>query len=140
MSVAIIEAILVLAVVTVLAIGAALATGIAPGADDALAAKNGGRGTTSSVTVRVADGAFGTMTIGSVSGGSVAWVHVWCRVADGSTGLDSWRRPAADGTFAVQLGPTPTWTSGGANCTAAAGSFSRNGRFLVAASTTFVVF
>jgi hypothetical protein len=132
------EVLMILAIGVTIVIGAALATGQGPGADPALAGK-GGRAGSGSVTVSFPDSAFGSEATGQVSGGTVAWVHIYCRVTDGSVGLDTWRRPAVDGSFSVVLGPTPSWTGGGASCKADAGSFSRNGRFNVAGSTTFGV-
>ena len=95
--------------------------------------------TASSVSIRVPDGVFGSTTTGVVTGSGVTWVEVVCILPDGLTGMTSWARPDATGSFSVGLGPTPSWPSGAAACTASAGAYSSNGRWRVLATTAFKV-
>ncbi len=99
-----------------------------------------GRASTSSVTISVNDGRFGGNAAGQVSGSGASWVNVVCTLSDGSIGMTTWVRPDATGAVAFGLGPTPSWSAGGASCTATAGAYSSNGRWRALASTTFTVY
>ena len=95
-----------------------------------------GRTTATATGISAADGVFGGTTTVSTKPG--LWVHVTC-IANGSIGLSSWDTADATGHVTFHLGPTASWQSGGASCTADAGSFNSRSKFVVAASTTFRV-
>lgn len=128
----------------IVAIGVALVAALAPvykpvgwfvGSADAR-----GKPSTNSVTISVNDGRFGGNTVGQVSGSGASWVDVVCTLSDGSIGMTSWVKPDATGSISFGLGPTPSWSAGGASCTAIAGYYSSNGRWRALASTTFTVY
>jgi hypothetical protein len=51
--------------------------------------------------------------------------------------MSQWARVDATNHATLTLGPTPTWTSGGASCTAEQGYFAGNGRWRVQATAAF---
>jgi len=113
---------------------------VAVGAGSVFAARAG-------MTLSVPDGQFGgttTATLGttfalSASDTSSTWVRATCVVdSNGTVGMVAWERMAG-GSATFALGPTPSWQSGSASCTADAGTFDRNGRFKSSASTSFHV-
>jgi hypothetical protein len=90
-----------------------------------------------SVTVRPA--AFGQTSVVSVGGPPEdAWVHLTC-AQNQQVVFSSWTRLDQHGRAKVRLGPTASWTSGGAACAAEVGWFSSNGRWRVEAVTPFSV-
>ena len=98
-------------------------------------AANAGRG---HANLTVPDGVFaGTTTAHANPGGNGTWVHATCMNSDGLA-LAQWVRVDADNNAILTLGPTPSWTSGGASCTAEEGYFS-NGRWRVQDKTSFSV-
>ena len=87
----------------------------------------------------VSDGVFGGTTVAHANpGGDGTWVHATCMQA-GQIAMTSWVRVDATNQATLVLGPTPTWTSGGASCSAEEGYFAGNGRWRVQDSTTFNV-
>jgi hypothetical protein len=102
----------------------------------ALAGKPSG---STGVKLAVPSAVFAGTTTATVTGGTGLWVHVSCYVS-GALGMSSWERTDAAGHAIFALGPTASWTSGGASCTADAGSFNSRSKFVVAARTTFSVF
>ncbi len=141
-----VEALIILGIIAALTLGLALANGHPGGAASVFAAKggnghgNGGLGNagTSGVTLTVPDGTFGGYTAASVSGASGLWVNVSCQAFSGG-GLAAWQQTDASGLAVFQLGPTPSWSAGGASCWAQAGTFDGNGNFSPEASATFTV-
>ena len=95
----------------------------------------GGRGT---AVLTVPDGYFGGTTTATANPGGDAWVHVYCYQA-GSVALETWGKVDVNNQLVLQLGPTPSWSSGAASCVAHEGYFGRNGRWHVLAETTFNV-
>ena len=87
----------------------------------------------------VPDGVFGGTTVAHATpGGDGTWVHATC-VQAGRVALSEWARVDATNHATLTLGPTATWTGGGASCTAEQGYFAGNGRWRVQDSTTFSV-
>jgi hypothetical protein len=141
-TIAIGEAVLLLAISVALIIGTAVLSGTSPiGTGTALAGK--------SMSLVIPDGEFGGSTTARLSGDSASlaatasgsmWLRAICQLdADGSTGLVAWERLDASGQASIALGPTPSWGRGSASCTAAAGTFDSHTRFKVAVTTTFYV-
>jgi len=90
-----------------------------------------------SVTVRPA--AFGQTSLVSVTSPmDDAWVHVTCS-QDQQVVFSTWAPLDQQGRTKVRLGPTTTWTSGGAACAAEVGWFAPNGRWRVEAVAPFSV-
>ena len=102
------------------------------------AAHGGGGGGGSTVTITVPDGVFGGVTTASVSGASGLWVRAACSAFSGGS-MVTWVATDSSGLATIQLGPTPTWMSGGASCTAEAGYFNNKSQWVVDASTGFNV-
>lgn len=102
------------------------------GVDDAAA---GGR---TKATITVPDGVFGGTTTATANPGGDAWVHIRCFVA-GSVGLEAWKKVDDANQATFTLGPTPSWSSGGAMCEAEEGYWARGSRWRVLARTTFDV-
>ena len=97
----------------------------------------GGAGTGgSSAGIVVPDGVFAGTTTTVISTGS-SWAHATCSQS-GMTVYEQYVATTA-GQATFTLGPTPLWSGGAASCTAEAGNWSINGRWVVAASTTFSV-
>ncbi len=106
-------------------------------AGTAFAAKGGNGGAkTSYATVAVPNGVFGGTVQASTTPG--LWVYAACSQG-GTVVYQQYVQTAASGYATLQLGPTPMWSGGAASCTGQAGSFSSNGTFRVAGSTTFTV-
>lgn len=145
------QALLIVAIVAALAFAGSIAVGSAPGGAHAvLAAKGGngngnggghgnGGGSTTTATITVPDGPFGGTTVASTNTGGGKWVQVVCYAADGGVLVD-YRQTDDAGQAVLQLGPTPTWSSGAATCTASLGAWDGNGNWQVSASTTFNVY
>ena len=144
------QALLILAIVVALAFAGSIAVGSAPGgAHGVLAAKGGngngngghgnGGGATITATITVPDGPFGGTTVASTNAGAGQWVQEVCYSADGGALVD-YRQTDDSGQAVLGLGPTPTWTSGGASCSASLGAWDGNGNWQASASTTFNVY
>jgi hypothetical protein len=65
-----------------------------------------------------------------------AWVQLTCS-QDQQLVFGTWTRLDQHGRTKVRLGPTTSWTSGGASCAAEVGWFSSNGRWRVEAVAPF---
>lgn len=74
-----------------------------------------------SAAIAVPDGVFGGTTTATANPGGESWVHIRCYTA-GSVGLEAWKKVDANDQATFQLGPTPSWASGGATCEATEGN------------------
>jgi hypothetical protein len=127
------EAVLVALLVWVAAMTLA---GVSENGGGLAGAANAGQQT---ANLTVPDGVFaGTTDAHANPGGDGTWVHATCLQA-GQVALTQWVRVEATDYATLTLGPTPTWTSGGASCTAEEGYFASNGRWRVQDTTTFIV-
>lgn len=130
--VALVEAILIAAITGAVALGAALFTGHPGGAQ-------GVRAASSAVSVSVPNGTFAGSTVATVDPpASSTWVDAKCYQA-GLLVYEQWAQTDASNQAMLTLGPTPSWTSGGASCTASANVLQRGGKMKVVARTTFSV-
>ena len=87
--------------------------------------------------ISVPDGRFAGTTTATVNpGGSGAWVFARC-YQDGVLVYGQYARVTGDNTAMLTLGPTPSWSSGTATCTAEEGTWSKSGRWQKVAGTTF---
>ena len=130
---AVVEAILVTALVWVAAMVVSSATrsdlGFAPVVNAARVGAN----------LTVPDGVFGGTTVAHANpGGSQTWVHATCSQG-GEVVMGQWSRVDANDNVTVVLGPTPSWSSGGAECFAEEGYYTSRGRWRVQATATFSV-
>ncbi|MGE5156088.1 MAG: hypothetical protein ACM3JP_01155 [Betaproteobacteria bacterium] len=142
------QALLVAAIIAALAFAGSTVVGTAPGgANSVLAAKGGngngtggghgnGAGGTTTASITVPDGPFGGTTTASTNVGGGVWVQEVCIANDGGALVD-YRSTDSNGQAVLQLGPTPTWSSGAASCTASLGAWNGNGNWEPTASTTF---
>ena len=142
------QALLVAAIVAALAFAGSTVVGTAPGgAHSVLAARGGnghgngagGGGATTTATITVPDGPFGGTTIASTNVGGGQWVREVCVSADGGALVD-YRTTDDAGQAVLSLGPTPTWSSGAASCSAALGAWDSRGDWQSTATTTFNVY
>lgn len=88
--------------------------------------------------ITVPDGRFGGSTVATVNPGGDVAVHAQCF----QNGVVVWAdtvRVDANNQAVLTLGPTPRWTAGAADCTAAEGYWTKTGRWRVLAETTFHV-
>ena len=109
---------------------AALAVGLLAGTT--FAGRNTG-------VITVPDGQFGGTTTATVNpGGSGTWARARC-YQHGSLVYTEYVYAGADNRATFTLGPTASWTGGGASCTADEGVFGNNERWRTLASTTFDV-
>lgn len=124
-----VEALLIVAIVGALAFGVALASGHPAGATDTRAA----------AAISVPNGVFAGSDVATVdpASGSI-WVDAKCYQA-GKLVYEQWAATNGSLQAMLTLGPTPSWTSGAANCTATANQLQRSGKFKLLASTTFNV-
>jgi hypothetical protein len=130
-----IQAILVAAIVGTVALAMSAVykpAGFVAGVDDAAA---GGR---TSARITVPDGVFGGTTTATANPGGDAWVRIFC-YRGGDKVLGAYERVNGDNQATFRLGPTPSWSSGGASCTAEEGSFAKGSRWRTVAETTFEV-
>jgi hypothetical protein len=140
---AVTEALLIAAIVAALALALSPLYGPArfiTGTGSVDAAKGGGHGggnTTSGVTISVPDGTFGSSVVATVKGGA-PWVHVTC-FQGGGIALTDWERTDANGQTPIGLGPTASWSSGAATCSAEAGHFNNRSKWVIDATTSFDV-
>ena len=92
-----------------------------------------------SANLTVPDGVFGGTTVAHANpGGPGTWVHATC-MRGGAVAMVQWVRVDADNHATLVLGPTPSWLSGGASCTAEEGYFGSNSRWRVQDTATFTV-
>lgn len=127
------EALLVAALVWIAAMALA---GINESAGGITGAANAGK---VSPNLAVPDGVFGGTTVARADpGGAGTWVHATC-LGSGQIALVQWARVDATNHATLRLGPTPSWTSGGAACSAEEGYFASNGRWRVQDRATFEV-
>jgi len=141
------QALLVVAIVAALAFAAATVVGSAPGGAHSVFAAKGGGGNphvsggapTTTATITVPDGPFGGTTVASTNAAAGQWVREYCVSADGGALVD-YRITDDNGQAVLSLGPTPTWSSGGASCNASLGTWDGNGNWQTSASTTFNVY
>ena len=127
------EALLVAVLVWVAAMTLA---GISENGDGITGAANAGR---QAANLTVPDGVFGGTTEALANpGGDGTWIHATCLQA-GQVAMSQWARVDATNHATLTLGPTSTWTRGGASCTAEQGYFAGNGRWRVQDSATFSV-
>lgn len=103
----------------------------------AFAGKAGGA-TTTSVKLAIPNGVFAGTTTATVTGASGYWVHIACTV-NGTTALTATQRTDATGRTTFTLGPTATWTSGGASCSGDTGYYNSRGKYVVVTTTSFTV-
>jgi hypothetical protein len=106
--------------------------GFVAGLDTADAARAGGG------HIAVPDGYFGGTTVATTNPGGDVAVHAQCF----QSGVAVWAQVArvdANNQAVLTLGPTPRWTGGDADCTAAEGYWTKTGRWRVLAETTFHV-
>jgi len=132
---AIVEAVLIMAIVGALALAMALANHTSPGAQSVFAAKGGRLGTTSGISVP--DGRFGGTTTATVSTPGL-WVYDVCSKG-GVVVSQQWAMTDSAGKAVLYLGPSVLWTSGSATCVAQVGSWTRKGTFGAQGSTSFNV-
>jgi len=127
------EALLVAVIVWIAAMTLAGATQ----SDNGIAgAANAGRG---GANLTVPDGVFGGTTVAHANpGGAGTWVHATC-MQGGAVAMVQWVRVDANNQATLTLGPTPSWSSGAATCTAEEGYFGSNSRWRVQDTTTFSV-
>ena len=128
------QAILEGALIAMLVVGLMAGTAFAGGRG------GGGRGELSGVSISVPDGVFGAPVTATMSGAPTAteWFHVIC-IKDGKTALLSWEPFDTNGQATAWMGPTSSWTSGGASCTGQAGHYDRRSRWQTDASVPFTV-
>jgi len=127
------EALLVAALVWIAAMALA---GASQGDGGFAGAANAGR---TGTNLTVPDGVFAGTTVAVANpGGDKTWVHAIC-MQSGGVAMVQWARVDAENHATLTLGPTPSWSSGGATCTAEEGYFSANGRWRVQDTTTFSV-
>ncbi len=91
-----------------------------------------------SATISVADGVFAGTTVATVNPGD-SWVRARC-YQDGGLVYEQYVRVDATRQATLQLGPTPRWTGGAADCTAEEGTWSKSGRWRALAETSFYVY
>lgn len=134
-AVAVTEALLVVAI----AVALALALVPALRADSLVGTGLANAAGRSSGTITVPDGVFAGTTTATVNpGGEQTWVFAEC-AQGGSVVYRQWVKAAADNTAVLTLGPTPSWSSGGATCFAQEGYWFKGSRWRVVAETTFTV-
>jgi len=86
----------------------------------------------------IADGVFGGTTVAHANpGGAGTWIHVTC-TQSGQVVETQWSPVDANNEAVIGLGPTPSWSGGGASCVGEEGYFS-NGRYHVQDKTAFTV-
>lgn len=122
-----VEALLIVATVGALAFGVAVATGHPTAATDTHAA----------VAISVPNGVFASTDVATVdpATGSI-WVDAKC-YQSGKLVYEQWAAVNGSLQATLTLGPTPSWTSGAASCTATANQLQRSGKFKQLAATTF---
>ena len=90
--------------------------------------------------ISVPDGVFGGRTTATVNpGGADVWAHARC-YQDGALVFEQYVRVNAEDQATFVLGPTPSWSGGGASCEAEEGYWHRGTRWRVVADTTFRVY
>ena len=102
----------------------------------AFAGKPSGGSTTSSFYVE--DGRFATTTTAHRGSSSATWVRARC-YQNGTLVYDQYVKYGTSWTATLTLGPTPSWSSGGASCTGNDGWWQNGTRWRVIASDAFTV-
>ena len=105
-------------------------------AGTALAGKPGGSATTGAV--RVDNGVYGGTTTAYAGPSSAAWVRAMC-YQNGYLVFEQYRQFDGSRKATLQLGPTPSWSSGSATCTAQDGYWRRGSAWRVTSTTSFTV-
>jgi hypothetical protein len=88
-------------------------------------------------TISIANGVFAGTTTATKTGSTITWVRALC-YQNSVLVYEQYQKFGTSTTAKLTLGPTPSWTSGAASCRGEGGYFS-NGRWRVAATTTFSV-
>ena len=129
------EGLLILATVVALAFAATLATRSDPGgATDAFAARSTGG------VITVPDGVFGGLTTATANpGDDSTWVMAECYQGGTIVYRQYVKVDPATHQAILTLGPTPSWSSGAASCSAEEGVWFKDTRWRAIASTTFEV-
>jgi hypothetical protein len=87
--------------------------------------------------ITVADAPFGTQTTATLNpGGDGVWAYAECAV-NGYVVYRQYVKGDANNQATFTLGPTPLWSSGGADCLAQEGYWFKGSRWRVLAETTF---
>lgn len=134
-AVAVTEALLVVAI----AVALALALVPALRADSLVGTGLANAAGRSSGNIIVPDGVFAGTTTATVNpGGDSTWVFAEC-AQGGSVVYRQWVKAGSDNTAVLTLGPTPSWSGGGATCFAQEGYWFKGTRWRVLAETTFSV-
>ena len=130
------EALLVVAIIVALAL--ALGPALKP-AEPLLGTGVANAGGPSRGAITVPDGTFAGTTTATVNpGGENTWVFAEC-AQGGTVVYRQYVKAGADQTAVLTLGPTPSWTGGGATCFAQEGYWFKGSRWRVVAETTFNV-
>jgi len=134
--------------VLIAGLAAVLAVGMVSAPVFAGKAKPGGGSTTgSTIALSLMDGAteahYGARVTFNIATAATAspYVHLRC-YASGTMVLEAWRGyfPTALGNQWFYLGPTPSWSSGAADCTATLEKSTSRGGWSVLATTNFHVY
>lgn len=90
------------------------------------------------VTVNPDPAEFGSMAVATANPGGPVWIHAEC-YQDGELVYAQYKKVDENNQAMLTLGPTPSWSGGDAECIAEEGTWGKNGRFRVIASTDFQV-
>jgi hypothetical protein len=129
-----VEGLVILATIVALVVAVTLVARGEPGAaGDAFAGRNSG-------TLTIPDGTFASKTIATANPGDEGtWVMAEC-FQNGSVVYRQYVKvDPATHQATLNLGPTPSWTSGAASCRGEEGIWSKSNRWRVLATTTFEV-
>jgi hypothetical protein len=88
-------------------------------------------------SIAVKNGVFAGTTTATKTGSTITWVRALC-YQNSALVYEQYLKFGTSTTATLTLGPTPSWTGGAASCRGEGGYFS-NGRWRVAATTTFSV-
>ncbi|MCI0583758.1 MAG: hypothetical protein L0227_12875 [Chloroflexi bacterium] len=127
-----IEGLVILATIAALVVAVTIVARGEPGAaDDAFAGRNSG-------VLTIPDGTFGSTTTATANpGGEGTWVKAEC-FQDGTIVYRQYVKvDPVTHQATLNLGPTPSWTSGAATCTGEEGYWAKSSRWRVLATTTF---
>ena len=106
-------------------------------AGTALAGKPGGNLSTGG-TVRVDNGVFAGTTTAYAGPSSATWVRALC-YQNGYLVFEQYRQFDSSRRATLTLGPTPSWSSGSATCTAQDGYWRRGTTWRVTSTSSFTV-
>lgn len=98
----------------------------------------GGRGATSTTSVRVDDGVHAGTTTAYAGPASATWVRALC-YQEGRLVFEQYAKFDASRQATLTLGPTPNWDSGSASCTAQDGYWRRGTTWRVTSTSSFNV-